>query len=126
MTPPVVPGGGVSGWSGSSGVFGGGLVVLGPEVLAEVEGAVLGAEVVVAVGAGPEVGAAFGLRIGPGAVGLEAVVPAAQGCEVARTGRAAATAWGDVVTVRGVFAGAGVAGGAGAPGEHAGVAESRQ
>src|SRR5262249_55989118 len=89
------------------------------------------AEELVAVGAGPQVAAGVEDEVGPRAVGLQPVVSAAQGCDVAGAGRAAAGSGDDVVVVAGMLVGVvgvvGVAasGGSGAPGEHTGPVPDR-
>ena len=71
------------------------------------------AEVRQAVGVGPEPDAVVEGAVGPGGVGLEAVVSPAQGCEVVVGGGSAPVVGEDVVGVA-------MSGGSGAPGEHAG------
>src|SRR4249919_684832 len=56
---------------------------VGGHIGGDVEGAGGVAEVVVAVGAGPQVGAGVEGRVGPRGVGLESVMGATQGCDVA-------------------------------------------
>ena len=89
----------------------------------DLAGAGVVAEELQAVGAVPQVGAGVEHGVGPVgagvAVGLEPVVLPAQGGEVAGAGGAAVAVGVDVVAV-------GEDGGAGAPGEDTGVAESRQ
>ena len=72
----------------------------------DVDGAGLVAEVLVAVGAGPQVGAAFEGGVAPAGVGLQPMMPPAQGCDVAGTGGPAAVVFEDVVTVGAVSVGA--------------------
>ena len=88
-------------------------------------GAVVVAEVVAAVGVGPEVEAGFEGGVGPGGVGLELVVVSAQGGQVAGAGRAPAGVGAALAVVAvgiSVVEVAGV-GGSGAPGEDAGGVE---
>src|SRR5262249_18617946 len=71
----------------------------------DVEGSFVVAEELVAVWAGPQVAAGVEDEVGPRAVGLEPVVAAAQGCDVAGAGRAAAGSGDDVVVVAGMLGG---------------------
>src|SRR4249919_3362333 len=87
---------------------------VGGHIGGDVEGAGGVAEVVVAVGAGPQVGAGVQGGVGPRGVGLESVVAAAQGRDVAGAGGAISAAGVGVVLVA-------AAGGSGAPGEDAGA-----
>ena len=77
----------------------------GSAVAADVEGAVVVAEELVAVRAGPQVGAAFDDGVAPGAVCFEPMVASAQGCDVARTGGSAGVVFDGVVAVGAVAGG---------------------
>src|SRR3954469_16101172 len=99
---------------GVAGCGGGGSGVGRGPVVGDVGGAFGVAEVVVAVGAGPEVGAGVEGGVGPRRVGLEPVMTPAQRRDVAGAGSAVAAAGVDVVLVA-------AAGGSRAPGEHAGA-----
>ena len=97
-----------------------GLGVAAVLVSGDVEGAGVVAEVLVGVGAGPQVGAGFEDVVAPAAVGLEPVVSSAQGCDLAGAGGSALAERDGVVVVAGVFVGSEPAGGSAAPGEDAG------
>ena len=84
----------------------------------DVEGAVAVAEELVTMRAGPQVAAALEHHVLPRRESLEPVVTPAEPGDVARTGRA-------TIGVRNHVVAVGAAGRPGAPGEHAGLAESR-
>src|SRR4051812_5786162 len=83
-------------------------------LVGDVGGAFGVAEVVVAVGAGPEVGAGVEGGVGPGCVGFEPVMGATQRCDVAGAGGAVLAAGVGVVLVA-------ASGRSRAPGEDAGA-----
>ena len=84
-----------------------------PGLMGEVEGAGVVAEVVVAVGGGPEVGAGLGHCVVPAAVGLDPVVGAAQRCDLVGTCRPTMGVGGGVVGIAAVLNRPGVSGGPG-------------
>ena len=126
-----VRGGGVSGRGLGAGIrrvgagvrwpgVGAGVRWVGVSVAGDVEGAVGIAQVLVAVRAGPHVGAAVEGGVGPAAVGLGPVMAPAQRGGVAGAGVLDHRVGDPVVAVGVVLVGLQGPGGSGAPGEHAG------
>ena len=119
-------------WSGGVGAVasvvrgvGAGVRGVGVPVPGHVEGAVVVVQVLVAVGAGPHVAAAFQGGVGPAAVGLGPVMAPTERGGVARAAVLDLGVGDPVVAVGVVLVGLQGAGGSGAPGEHAGRASSR-